>query len=105
MALGQPWVILYSPLSRKASTECCSHAEQPLGPQPFYRLPWARLFARVFLVDVTECPACGATMKIIAALAEPLTIRSYLDGVGQPSHAPPIAPPRPLPQIEFEYAN
>ena len=81
------------PGPQEASTEGCSHAEQPSAPQPVYRLSWARLLARVFRVDVTECPACGGKMEIIAALTEPLAIRSYLDGVGQPSRAPPIAPP------------
>ena len=72
---------------------------------PVYRLSWSRLLARVFRVDVTQCPACGGTMKIIAALAEPLAIRTYLDGVGLGSRAPPIAPPRPLPQTGFDYAG
>ena len=49
--------------------------------------------------------ACGGKMKIIAALAEPLAIRTYLDGVGLASRAPPIAPPRPLPQTQFDYAS
>lgn len=50
--------------------------------------------------------ACGGKMKIIAALAEPLAIRTYLDGVGLASRAPPIAPPRPpLPQSEFDDAS
>ena len=44
-------------------------------------------------------------MKIIAALTEPLAIRTYLDGVGLASRPPPIAPPHPLPQTEFEYAG
>ena len=55
--------------------------------------------------QVTECPACGGKIKIIAALAEPLAIRTYLDGVSLASRAPPIAPPRPLPQTEFDYAS
>ena len=75
----------------------------PVVPQPAYRLSWARLLARVFRVDVTECLVCGGKMKSIAALTEP--IRTYLDGVGLASRAPPIAPPRPLLQTQFEYTN
>ena len=85
--------------------EGCVHAEQPSAPQPVYRLSWARLLARVFRVDVTECPACGGKMKIIAALTEPLAIRTYLDGVGLASRPTPIAPARPRPQAEFEYTG
>ena len=77
---------------RKWSAEGCDQTEQPSSPQPVYRLSWARLLARVFRVDVTECPACGGKMKIIAALTEPVAIRTYLDGVGLASRPPPIAP-------------
>ena len=72
---------------------------------PVYRLSWSRLLARVFRVDVTQCPACGGKMKIIAALTEPLAIRTYLDGVGLASRPPHIAPARPRPQAEFEYTG
>ena len=87
------------PGPNEGPTEPCSHPEQTAAPQPVYRLSWARLLARVFRVDVTECPACGGRMKIIAALTEPLAIRTparrtgNLDGVGLASRAPPIAPP------------
>ncbi len=93
------------PGPNEGSTEPCSHAEQTAAPQPVYRLCWARLLARVFRQDVTQCPACGGKMKIIAALTQPLAIRTYLDGVGLASRGPPIAPPRPLPQTGFDYAS
>ena len=44
-------------------------------------------------------------MEIIAAPTQPLDIRTTLDGVGLASRAPPIAPPRLLPQTEFDYAG
>ena len=59
---------------------------------------------RVFRVDVTVCPACGGRMKVVAALTEPLSIVRYLEGVGLPSRAPPIAPARPHPQPELDFA-
>jgi ribosomal protein S27E len=68
------------------------------------RLSWCQLLARVFAIDVTECPDCGGRMKIIAALTEPASIRSYLEGVGLPARPPPIAPARPAPQPELEFA-
>ena len=49
------------------------------------------MLARVFSIDVTECPDCGGRMKIIAALTEPASIRSYLEGVGLPARPPPTA--------------
>jgi hypothetical protein len=42
-------------------------------------------------------------MKIIAFITDPGSIRRYLEGVGLPTAAPPIAPARSPPQIEFDY--
>ena len=68
------------------------------APQPCpHRLSWCQLLARVFSIDVSQCPDCGGRMKIIAALTEPASIRSYLEGVGLPARPPPIAPARPIP--------
>ena len=69
-----------------------------------HRLAWATLLARVFRVDVTICPACGGHMSIVAALTEPRSIARYVEGVGLPSRAPPIAPARPQPQPELDFA-
>ncbi len=91
------------PGGNEEPTESCAHDEGSVAP--VYRLSWSRLLARVFRVDVTQCPACGGTMKIIAALTEPLAIRTTLDGVSLASRAPPIAPPRPLPQTQFDCAG
>ena len=41
-------------------------------------------------------------MKIVAALTDPTSIRTYLEGVGLPARPPPIAPARPTPQPELE---
>ncbi len=60
------------------------------------------LSVRVFQFDVTECAACGGRMKIVAAVTDARSIRRYLEGVGLPSRAPPIAPARPQPQQEFD---
>ena len=43
-------------------------------------------------------------MKIVAALTDRHSIRTYLEGVGLPSRPPPIAPARPDPQRQFDYA-
>ena len=78
----------------------CQFDRQPCP----HRLSWCQLLARVFAIDVTECPDCGGRMKIIAALTEPASIRSYLEGVGLSARPPPIAPVRPAPQPELEFA-
>ena len=40
----------------------------------------------------------------LSLLTEPTSIRSYLEGVGLPARPPPIAPARPAPQTELEFA-
>ncbi len=61
-----------------------------------------QLLARVFSIDVSECPDCGGQLKIIAALTDSASIRSYLEGVGLPARPPPITPARPSPQHELD---
>jgi len=48
------------------------------------------------------CDGCGGQVKIVAAVTDPGSIRRYLEGDGLPPRAPPIAPPRPHPQREFD---
>ena len=66
-----------------------------------HRLRWATLLvARVFSSDLSECAACGGRLRIVAALTDPASIRTCLEGVGLPAMPPPRAPPEPL----FEFA-
>ena len=85
-------------------TTAPSPESEPTPAQSRHRLAWAALLQRVFRLDVTRCPACGGNIKIVAALTEPRSIQRYLEGVGLPSRAPPIAPARPHHQHEFDYA-
>ena len=55
------------------------------------RRPWLVLLARVFRLEL-RCPACGGPLRLIAALTDPDSIRTHLDGVGLDSRPPPIAP-------------
>ena len=60
---------------------------------------------RFFSLNALVCPACGGSIKIIAALTEAHSIRTYLEGVGLPARPPPVAPARPDPQQAFAYAT
>ncbi len=51
----------------------------------FHRLGWAALLTRGFAADPSECAACGGRLRIIAALTDPSSIRTYLEGVGLPA--------------------
>jgi hypothetical protein len=52
---------------------------------------WARLLRRVFAVDVSKCPRCGADLEIISAVMDPEQISRYLKYVGMPAAPPPRA--------------
>ena len=43
----------------KEGCRCGEPSQAPCGS----RLDWARLLARVFQIDVTQCPSCGGHMK------------------------------------------
>ena len=47
-----------------------TRGESDRQPSP-HRLSWCQLLARVFSIDVSECPDCGGRMRIVAALTEP----------------------------------
>jgi hypothetical protein len=78
-------------------------AERQKSGSTKYRLTWAALLARVFQIDVSVCPVCRGKMNIIAFITDPASVRRYLEGEGLPAEAPPIAPARSPPQIEFDY--
>jgi hypothetical protein len=51
------------------------------------RLSWARLFKRVFDVDIEHCPHVGSALKIIAAIEVPAVIVKILTHLGLPARA------------------
>ena len=50
-----------------------------------HRLAWAVLLARVFQFELTVCDRCGGKGKIVAAVTDLRSIRTYLEGVGLPA--------------------
>jgi len=56
------------------------------------RISWARLLKRVFDIDIEQCPHCGGTLKIIAAILESSAITKILDHLGLPTRAPLRSP-------------
>ena len=65
------------------------------APSCTHRLGWEALLARVFSSDLSAGATCGGRLRIIAALTDPASIRTYLEGVGLPAMPPPRAPPQP----------
>ena len=69
-----------------------------------YRLPWAALLARTFLVDILKC-ACGGERKVLAFVPEALVAQAVLRRLGLPGSPPPVAPSRWASQDEFELTH
>ncbi len=51
---------------------------------------WAALLQRVFEVDALQCPRCGSTMRLIAAIEDPRVARKILECLKLPARAPPL---------------
>jgi len=70
--------------------------EEPLShPEPrdkARRMRWASLLQRVFEVDALQCPRCGATLRLIAAIEDPMVARKILECQKLPARAPPLVP-------------
>ncbi len=80
-----------TPVGDTDPAEC----HDPTTPQRHpARLGWAALMARVFDIDVLECPKCKARMQQIAWVMRPSAIRAILDSVGLPADSPVPHPAR-----------
>jgi hypothetical protein len=58
------------------------------------RSSWARLLKRVFKEDVSICPRCGGSMRILGAILQREAIRRILTARGLPFDPPAFAPAR-----------
>jgi hypothetical protein len=68
-------------------------------------IPWARLLARVFNIDVETCSKCGGKMKIIAAIEDPKVIRKILEHMGLETKPPPLYPARGPPKVQHHFED
>jgi hypothetical protein len=72
-------------------------AELPVDrAPPTAPLTWAERVKRDFDIDISMCPLCGGTLRVIADVTDPDVIRSILEHFKQ--RAPPrLSPGRALP--------
>lgn len=54
-----------------------------------FRTAWAQLLKKVWSVDVTQCPRCGGTVRILSAVLLQKAIKKILDHLGIPWPRPP----------------
>ena len=76
-------------------------APQRKVPPP-YRRAWAELLKATFGVDFLTCPKCAASMRVVASLTHPDSIKAYLTGVRLWEAPYPIAPARSPPQQQLD---
>jgi hypothetical protein len=70
--------------------ECKSIAESEVADELIAPLTWAQRLKRVFNIDISVCPLCGGTMRVIADITDPDIIQKILDHIeAQP---PPLNP-------------
>ena len=76
------------------------HADAPHPSAPV-RLSFAQLLKRVFDIDIAQCPQCGGTLTIIAAIEHPPVIAKFLTHLGLSARAPPRSPARSFDRLQW----
>ncbi len=64
---------------------------------------WASLIARIYDVLPLVCPSCGASMRIIAFVTDPVPVHSILTYLDLPNRPPLLSPARAPPQGLFAF--
>jgi hypothetical protein len=77
----------------EAACACEDQTKKAAARPPNYA--WARLIARVFEIDVLECPECKGRLRILAAIHPPENTRKILECLNLPTRAPPLKPAAP----------
>jgi Putative transposase len=91
-----------------ANNTANDHRNAPHHSAPAH-ISWARLLKRVFAIDIDkpdtgtyrcqllrmeQCPQCGGSLTIIAAILDPTVIAKILTHLGLSARAPPRSPAR-----------
>lgn len=74
--------------------ECAPPVEAEAGEEVMVtartrRKAWARLLAKVYEIDVLQCPQCGGEMSVIAIIREPTAIRDIIACLKTKGRGPP----------------
>jgi hypothetical protein len=87
------WRSSIVPAGRETSTPdagapcaCTGEVKETSRRRPNYS--WARLMARVFEIDVLECPQCKGRLRILAAIHPPENTRRILECLNLPTRGP-----------------
>ena len=78
-----------NPAHKKRKKPAASTSAEPAVDQalPTAPLTWAERLKRVFDIDISVCPLCGGTLRVIADVTDPDVIQTILEHLKQ--RAPP----------------
>lgn len=79
---------------RKGCRTTSTEPEERTPAEKHAAMTWAKRLKRVFGIDVQTCDACGGAVKIVAAIEDPVTIKTIVDHLEEQG-AMPLAYYRP----------
>jgi hypothetical protein len=79
--------------------------DAPEQDDPPRRRPWAWLRRHVFQVDVSTCPVCGRTMRLLETATSPETVARLLARHGLGPRPPPSERQPPPGQLAFGFTS
>jgi len=74
--------------TQTATSNLQNRTSEPETAEPT-QLTWAQRLKRAFEFDVTVCPLCGGTLRVISDITDPAIIDNILTHIRQ-SRAPPV---------------
>lgn len=83
------------PLHATPGADLAKDSDKPKASK--YRVTWARLLKRVFDIDLSKCPGCGGTTRVIAAILLPKVVKKILNHLKLPTDPPILSPARAPP--------
>ena len=94
-------IVPKKPQTPAVLTHASTTDQESTPPKRSRRMGWAQLLARVFAIDMQNCPNCPGELKIISAIVESRAVKRILTHLGIPDKPPDIAPARLSPQLSF----
>ena len=70
-----------------------------------YSMGWAKMFKRVFDIDIQTCLKCGGRIKVISAIYDQQTIKRILSHLRENVKVPELAPSRGPPETEESFVS
>ncbi len=65
-------------------------ADSASNHAPASKRTWAQLLSRVYGIDALRCEACGARMRVVAAMPKASEVRRILEHLGLPHEVPTL---------------